>query len=88
MTDRGLSLNDGFDLSGLTPAGLWLNYASVGGEASPLEVEAYTLGLLRPDPYQHTVVAQAINEHFLARGEDHPVSYGAPRSDPDSGSSP
>ncbi len=47
--DRKLSLFDGFHLSGLTPAELWLSCYSVSGNASELEVEAYTLGLLRPD---------------------------------------
>jgi hypothetical protein len=33
------------------------------------------LGLLRPDTYQHNLIAQAINERFLDNGQDHPVSY-------------
>ena len=28
-----------------------------------------------PDNYQYNMIAQAINEHFIDRGEDHPVSY-------------
>jgi hypothetical protein len=72
---RKLSLFDGLQLSGLTPAELWLGYYSVGGNASELEVEAYALGLLRPDAYQHNLIAQAINESFIDDGLDHPVSY-------------
>jgi hypothetical protein len=70
-----LSLFDGLQLSGMTPGELWLGYYSVGGNASELEVEAYVLGLLRPDAYQHNLIAQAINESFLDQGKDHPVSY-------------
>ena len=77
MTDDAgkLDLFDGFRLSGMTPGELWLDYYSVGGDASELEVEAYVLGLLRPDAYQHNLIAQAINESFLGHGQDHPVSY-------------
>jgi hypothetical protein len=77
MSDHAPKLNlfDGFQLSGMTPGELWLNYYSVGGDASELEVEAYALGLLRPDAYQHNLIAQAINEHFVDNGQDHPVSY-------------
>jgi hypothetical protein len=31
------------------------------------------LGLLSPDDYQHNLIAQAFNEYFLDRHEDHPV---------------
>ncbi len=73
----GLSLHDGYDLSGLTDWTLWLHYASVGGVGGQLEVEACLLGLLTTTPHEHTVIAQALNEHFLERGEDHPVAYTA-----------
>ena len=71
----GLSLLDGFDRSGLSHWSLWLQYASVGGVAEQLELEAYVLGLMSPDPHEYTVIAQALNEYFVARGEDHPVAY-------------
>ena len=45
----GFSLSDGWDLSGLTLAELWLRYLAVGGTASRARVEAYARGLLRPD---------------------------------------
>ncbi len=49
--------------------------ARSGGDASPLELEAYLLGFLVLDPHQHDVIAQALNEHFLDLGQDHPVPY-------------
>lgn len=79
----GLSLRDGLDLSGLSFGQLWLLYASVGGAGDELDIEAYVLGLLAPDSYEHDVIAQALNEHFLNRGEDHPVAYSREAVDDD-----
>lgn len=71
----GLSLADGMDLSGMTFDQLWLRQVSIGGDMSAMELEAYVLGLLRLDAHHHNVIAQALNEHFLDRGERHPVGY-------------
>ncbi|HEX8095531.1 hypothetical protein [Jatrophihabitans sp.] len=71
----GLSLEVGLDLSGMSMNELWLRQVSVGGTAGSLETEAYLLGLLTPDPYQYDLLAQALNEHFVELGQDHPVGY-------------
>jgi hypothetical protein len=70
-----LSLEDGMVRSGMAYQDLWLRQVGLGGEAGRLEVEAYVLGLLEVDPYQHDLLAQSLNEHFLEIGEDHPVGY-------------
>jgi hypothetical protein len=70
-----LSLEDGLSLSGMSMNELWIRQVSVGGTAGSLETEAYILGLLTPDPHQYDVLAQALNEHFVERGQDHPVGY-------------
>lgn len=70
-----LSLFEGLQRSGMTPAELWIRYYAVGGDATELEVDAYALGLLSPDDYEHNLIAQALNEFFLDRDEDHPVHY-------------
>jgi hypothetical protein len=70
-----LSLFEGLQRSGMTPAELWIAYYAVGGDAAELEVEAYALGLLTPDDYQHNLIAQALNEYFLDQHEGHPVRY-------------
>ena len=70
-----LSLFEGLQRSGLTAGELWIRYFAVGGDAAQLEVEAYALGLLSPDDHQHNLIAQALNEYFLDRDEDHPVRY-------------
>jgi hypothetical protein len=72
---RGLSLFDGLQVSGLTAGELWVRYYAVGGDAGQVEVEAYALGLLHADAHEHNLIAQALNEYFLDRQEDHPVSY-------------
>jgi hypothetical protein len=70
-----LSLFEGLNLAGMNYEQAWLAQVGVGGDAGRLEVEAYILGLLRPDAYHHNVIAQGLNEHFMERGEDHPVGY-------------
>jgi hypothetical protein len=71
-------LEAGLLRSGLTYQELWWRQVAVGGDASPLELEAYLLGLLRLDPHQHDLIAQALNEHFLDLGQDHPIPYSQP----------
>lgn len=72
---ESLGLAAGFAASGMSPQELYLRQISVGGGSGSLEVEAYVLGLLVPDTYTHNVLAQAINEHFMDEGGDHPVAY-------------
>jgi hypothetical protein len=73
--EPGLNLAEGFTRSGMPYEELWLRQVALGGSAGRLEVEAYVLGLLSADPYQHDLLAQALNECFLERDEDHPVRY-------------
>jgi hypothetical protein len=87
MTDHRLEnerreLESGFARSGLSYRELWWRQLCVGGDASSLELEAYLLGLLRLSPHQHDLIAQALNEHFLDLGEDHPVPYSDLHRDP------
>ncbi|WP_375501760.1 hypothetical protein [uncultured Jatrophihabitans sp.] len=74
-TEEGLSLFRGLAESGMSYADLALEQMCMGGSADDLEVEAYVLGLLRPNAYQHNLLAQAINEHFIDQGLNHPVAY-------------
>jgi hypothetical protein len=63
------------DLAGLDIRELWRRYIAIGGDGT----EAELLRNLRPgaelDDHEHNVIAQAINESFLDRGDDHPVAY-------------
>jgi hypothetical protein len=72
---EGISLEDGMRLSGMSYQELWLRHIAVSGTIGELELEAYVLGLLVADDFQHNLIAQAINEYFLDQGQDHPVAY-------------
>ena len=74
-SDAGLSLADGWELSGLSRTELWLRYMAVGGDASPARMAGYTRGQPLPGCYQHNLIAQALNDHFCDQDEDHPVGY-------------
>ena len=71
----GLSLFGGLTEAGISYSDLSIGQMCLGGTADVLEVEAYVLGLLRPSSYQHNLLAQAINEHFIDEGRGHPVAY-------------
>ena len=77
MTYSGpeLDVTEGLRRSQLSLTELWIRYLAIGGSAGELEFEAYLLGLLRMDIYQHNLIAQALNEFFLDLGEGHPVGY-------------
>jgi hypothetical protein len=77
MTYSGpeLDVTEGLRRSQLSLTELWIRYLAIGGSAGELELEAYLLGLLTMDTYQHNLIAQALNEFFLDLGEDHPVGY-------------
>jgi hypothetical protein len=74
-TDSGLSLQEGLRLTGMSFYELWIRQIAVSGTTGELELEAYVLGLLVPDDYQHNLIAQAINEYFLDIGEECLVGY-------------
>jgi hypothetical protein len=77
----GESLQQGMRASDMTYEELWVRQVALGGDASPLEVEAYVLGLLRASSFMHDVIAQALNEHYMERGGDHPVAYARDRAE-------
>jgi hypothetical protein len=57
---------------------LWLRYVALGGDAGPMELEAYLAGLMPLDDYQHTVLAHAINEALGDLGEPARLAYRRP----------
>ena len=69
------SLDQARRTAGLSMTELWLRYFALGGMSTPVELEAYLLGALRPTTYDHNLVVHAINEHHVERGGDHPVPY-------------
>ena len=63
MTQAGMSFDE-----------LWIAYFTLGGIAGPDEVRSY-LGGAGVSPREYDLLATAINEHFVERGDDHPVPY-------------
>lgn len=68
-------LRAGLAMSQLQLGELWAAYAGLGGTMSAGEVEAVLRGEREPTAYEHDVLAQALNDHFTERGQDHPVPY-------------
>jgi hypothetical protein len=62
-------------MSDLELADLWLAYAGLGGQLSLEEVGAVLRGEREPTAYEHDVLAQALNDYYTERGQDHPVPY-------------
>jgi hypothetical protein len=53
---------------------LWVAYVGLGGGQLPHTLRAYLAG--EPTgPVEYDLVAQAINERFIDRGQNHPVPY-------------
>jgi len=60
---------------GLDIADLWLGYFGLGGAAKPDEMQAYLQGAITFSTREHNVLAQAINDHSIELGLDHPAPY-------------
>ena len=57
-------LSRAFGHAELTANEAWLRYFALGGDAGPLEVDAYLNGLLPLSTAQHNILALAINERL------------------------
>jgi hypothetical protein len=69
-------------MSELQLGDLWAAYAGLGGMMSMDEIEATLRGEREPTAYEHDVLAQALNDYFTERGQDHPVAYADDLRDP------
>jgi hypothetical protein len=52
---------------------LWRDYFALGGNASPLELEAFLHGAMNAPRREYDILAHALNERFMQRGQDHPI---------------
>jgi hypothetical protein len=64
---------------GVDLADVWLAYFGLGGTATPAVIEGYLRGADTLDRLQHDILAQAINEHAMDKGMDHPAPYAEDR---------
>lgn len=60
--------------AGMSFQDLWIAYLALGGNARPDVVRGYLRGSAI-EPTDYDLLAQAINERFLDRGESYPVPY-------------
>ena len=60
---------------GLSVLELWFDYIGMGGRLLPQELRARLAGDGQLDGRDHDLLAQALNERFLDRDEDHPLAY-------------
>lgn len=61
--------------AGLSDHELWLAYFGLGGMGSLEEVATILMGKQEPSRYDYDLLAQALNDHFIDQGLDHPVPY-------------
>jgi hypothetical protein len=62
-------------MTDLTLTQLWFSYAALGGNLDASELDAALHGKRELSEHDHDITAQALNEYFLAKGQDHPVAY-------------
>jgi hypothetical protein len=68
-------LRAGLAMSDLELGELWMAYVGLGGTMEMDEVKAILRGEREPTANDHNVLAQALNDYFTERGQDHPVPY-------------
>lgn len=61
--------------AGLSVEDLWLRYFELGGLASLIELDAFLRGALRPVRLEHDILAHALNEALIERGQIADVAY-------------
>jgi hypothetical protein len=54
---------------------LWLGYFGLGGEATFDHFKRCLSGRAAFDRLQHNIAVQALNDHYVGLGGDHPVPY-------------
>jgi hypothetical protein len=72
--DAGLLEDARVDL-GLSVRELWLDYFALGGDADLDEIGAILDGVTGPSDHDYDVLAVALNEKYVDRGEDHRLPY-------------
>lgn len=61
-------------LTGWTPDQLWIAATGIGGALTRRDVRAIATGDRAASPGEHDVLAAALNDWFVDRGQDHPVA--------------
>ncbi|MGC2942210.1 MULTISPECIES: hypothetical protein [unclassified Brevibacterium] len=59
---RRRELAEAIDFWNLSITGVWMHYVSLGGELTEYELDAYIHEAYLLAPYQHDILAEAVNE--------------------------
>lgn len=73
--DDTISFETARQQAGLSAIELWLAYFSLGGLATPGDLESILAGRTRADRRDHDLLSLALNERFLDMDLDHPMPY-------------
>ena len=82
LTASALVLRAGLAMSELDPHTLWVDYAALGGTMTPAELTQALQGQRLLSDHEHDLLAQALNDDFTGRGQNHPVPYSEDLDDP------
>jgi hypothetical protein len=75
LTESVMTLRTGLALSDISIPALWGSYLGVGGAMSLDHLVDTLRGTEAVSDHEHDMVAQALNDHFLDQGLNHPVPY-------------
>lgn len=79
MSDTpALSLADGQRLLRLSDTELWYGYLAIGGTNEPEQLRRHVHARHCPDPADHDIIAQALNDAFVEAGHPHTATYTHP----------
>ncbi len=82
LTASALVLRAGLAMSELDLPTLWVDYAALGGTMTLVELTQALRGERVVSDHEHDLLAQALNDDFTGRGQDHPVPYAEDLNDP------
>jgi hypothetical protein len=60
---------------GMSALAVWVAYFAVGGNGSLADVTGWVFGTTSIPVHDYDLLAQAMNDEFVALGADHPVPY-------------
>jgi hypothetical protein len=75
LPESVMVLRAGLALSGISIPALWGSYLGVGGTMSLDHLVDTLRGTQEVSDHEHDMVAQALNDHLLDHGLNHPVPY-------------
>jgi hypothetical protein len=73
--DRRTAVTTAQTMLGVDVQQLWIDALALGGTATIFELERFLAGGGDLSSHEYDVVAQALNDRFVAEGNDHPVPY-------------